>query len=95
MGLGSKVWKHGCVWLRMGDEENWVDWIDETEEVGESIVDANFENPSIDVSTGEDASSVDERRNRAPLVWMKDYETGEGLFEDDSEAYLVMSGDPV
>jgi len=34
--------------------------------------------------------SLHERRNRRPSVWMRDYETGEGLFEDDIATQLAM-----
>ncbi|KAK8528335.1 hypothetical protein V6N12_074866 [Hibiscus sabdariffa] len=41
--------------------------------------------------------STNEGTNRAPPAWMRDYETREGLSEEDNEAYMVMSttDDPI
>jgi len=41
--------------------------------------------------------SLHERRNRRPSVWLRDYETGEGLSEDDSASQLAMfaAADPI
>ncbi|KAK4434161.1 hypothetical protein Salat_0578800 [Sesamum alatum] len=76
----------------MGDQENEVVGTNETEEGGDDI-----ENPSSHSSTDDDAPSTDEGRHRAPPIWMRDYETGEGLSEEDNEAFLVIStaNDPI
>ncbi|KAJ6855707.1 Integrase catalytic domain-containing protein [Populus alba x Populus x berolinensis] len=41
--------------------------------------------------------SLHERRNRRPSVWLRDYETGDGLSEDDSASQLAMfaAADPI
>ncbi|CAL8176431.1 unnamed protein product [Prunus armeniaca] len=45
----------------------------------------------------ENPTNFNEGRNRRPPVWMEDYETGEGLFEEDDVAHFVMlpAADPV
>ncbi|KAK8499615.1 hypothetical protein V6N12_000135 [Hibiscus sabdariffa] len=81
--------------LEWGDQEN--EETDESEEGNDSESDTNIENSSSDASIGDGASNTNEGRNRAPPAWMRDYETGEGLSEEDNEACLVMSttDDPI
>lgn len=38
----------------------------------------------------ENSSNFKARRLREPPTWMRDYERGEGLPEEDYDAYLVM-----
>ncbi|KAG8482847.1 hypothetical protein CXB51_023961 [Gossypium anomalum] len=60
-----------------GDQENAVTEINKTEEEGESEVDDNIENHSSDISTKDDTFSTDEKRNKTPPAWMRNYETRE------------------
>ncbi|KAL0286926.1 UNVERIFIED_CONTAM: hypothetical protein Sangu_2716100 [Sesamum angustifolium] len=48
------------------------------------------ENHESNSSVEEESTSSGEARRRAPLVWMEDYFTGDGLSERDDEAYFLM-----
>ena len=54
-------------------------------------------NSSSDEPVEENPPNFNEGRNRRPPVWMEDYETREGLSEEDDVAHFVMiaAADPV
>ena len=56
----------------------------------EANVEAAEGNFSSDSLTEESSPSSNEGRNRRPPIWMKDYETEEGISEEDNEAHLAM-----
>ena len=58
--------------------------IDAAEYDPEANVDAAKENFS-----SESSPSSNEGRNRRPPIWMRNYETGEGISEEDNEAHLA------
>lgn len=65
--------------------------IGENEEKEEHVQDSVIEeNVSYDFSTEENSSNSNARRTRETPVWMRDYERGEGLSEEDYVAHLVM-----
>lgn len=75
----------GCD-LEWGDQENDVAEPDEREEVGKFEVNTDVENSASDVSTADDLPCTNVGRNRVQPAWMRGYETGEGLSEDENEA---------
>nr|GMD95651.1 Retrovirus-related Pol polyprotein from transposon TNT 1-94 [Ipomoea batatas] len=83
--------------LEWGDQEIDVPEPGEGDSVNESEVVTDIEKCTSDVSTGADLPGTNVRRHRVQPTWMRDYETGEGLSEDENEACLVMStaDDPV
>ncbi|RVW19213.1 Retrovirus-related Pol polyprotein from transposon TNT 1-94 [Vitis vinifera] len=74
------------------EEGNEVDPNEEGSE-SESDPEANVEavegNFSSDSLIEESSPSSNEGRNRRPPIWMRDYETGEGISEEDNEAHLA------
>lgn len=87
--------------LEWGDTGEEAVVFDEHEEGNGSDLDADIEEENeilpSDSSTEESSSSLNERRNRRPPVWMRHYDTGEGLSEEDNEAQLAMfaAADPI
>nr|GMD95646.1 Retrovirus-related Pol polyprotein from transposon TNT 1-94 [Ipomoea batatas] len=77
--------------LEWGDQEIDVPEPGEGDSVNESEVVTDIEKCTSDVSTGADLPGTNVRRHRVQPTWMRDYETGEGLSEDENEACLVMS----
>ena len=74
------------------EEGNEVDPNEEGSE-SESDPEANVEavegNFSYDSLIEESSPSSNEGRNRRPPIWMRDYETGKGISEEDNEAHLA------
>ena len=60
------------------------------EEIEENEVEATVEADSLFEDSFPNPNAV---RNRRPPVWMGDYETGEGLSEEDNEAQLSLFAD--
>ena len=56
----------------------------------EANVEAAEGNFSSDSLTEESSPSSNEGRNSRPPIWMRDYETEEGISEEDNEAHLAM-----
>lgn len=84
--------------LEWGDHEEEAAVSDESEEESDSTTEVEEEeNISSDSLTEESAHDSIEGRNRIPPVWMRYYETGEGLSDEDAEAYLTMCvvADPI
>nr|GMD32642.1 Retrovirus-related Pol polyprotein from transposon TNT 1-94 [Ipomoea batatas] len=76
--------------LEWGDQEIDVPESGEGDSVNESEVVTDIEKCTSDVSTGADLPGTNVRRHRVQPTWMRDYETGEGLSEDENEACLVI-----
>lgn len=86
----------GCI-LEWGDQEEEAA-VFFNEERNESVNDTeedeeNHSSPSL----VESSSSSNEGRTRRPTAWMQDYETGEGLSEEDDEIEMAMfaAADPI
>ena len=82
--------------LEWGDQEEAADVFDENEEGSEYGIEAAEENTAqenISSSSLAEASfpSSTKERNRKLPVWMRDYASGEDLYEEDNEAHLAMS----
>ncbi|RVW80052.1 Retrovirus-related Pol polyprotein from transposon TNT 1-94 [Vitis vinifera] len=87
--------------LEWGDLEEEATMFDENEEGTESDLEADIEaeedNFSSDSLTEDSSPSSTAERIRRPPAWMRDYDIGEGLSEEDNEAHLAMfaAADPI
>ncbi|KAL9429257.1 hypothetical protein AB3S75_031131 [Citrus x aurantiifolia] len=84
--------------LEWGDREEKVVEIDINVGMIESDSDANVEereNFSSDSPAEESSPSLNERRIRRPRAWMQDYETEEGLFEEEVQLAMFVVADPI
>ena len=87
--------------LEWGDLEEEATMFDENEEGTESDLEADMEaeedNFSSDSLTEDSSPSLIAERIRRPPAWMRDYDIGEGLSEEDNEAHLAMfaAADPI
>lgn len=84
--------------LEWGDREEKVVEIDRNVGRSESNSDANIEegeNFSSDSPAEESSPSSNEGRIRRPPAWMQDYETGEGLSEEEVQLAMFATADPI
>lgn len=84
--------------LEWGDREEKVVEIDRNVGRSESNSDANIEegeNFSSDSPAEESSPSSNEGRIRRPPAWMQDYETGEGLSEEEVQLAMFAIADPI
>ncbi|RVW64797.1 Retrovirus-related Pol polyprotein from transposon TNT 1-94 [Vitis vinifera] len=87
--------------LEWGDLEEEATMFDENEEGTESDLEADIEaeedNFSSDSLTEDSSPSSTAERIRRPPAWMRDYDIGEGLSEEDNEVHLAMfaAADPI
>ncbi|KAJ8644271.1 hypothetical protein MRB53_006019 [Persea americana] len=84
-----------------GDSEVEAAVIDDNEEDNEDDFNGDIEggvdNSSLDEPIEESSLSSNEGRNRRPPIWMRDYESGEGLSGEEDVANLAMfaAADPI
>ncbi|VVA32898.1 Hypothetical predicted protein, partial [Prunus dulcis] len=80
----------GATIVAGNEEEGAADFNNEGAADFNNAIGEEMGNSSLDEPVEENPPNFNEGRNRRPPVWMEDYETREGLSEEDDVAHFVM-----